>query len=156
VVVLAFAVAIAMVGFGFGGAPASALNHDSYNILRNTGSHQYCVDIRTEDPPVSARAHLWTCTRPVVAEQQFLLVTDSFGHDQIKVQRSGYCIRHFDDGPVRQQRCVPGLRSQSWLLRDTGEIVSFLTGGCLTADDRKDADVLVRPCDGTISQRWFF
>jgi hypothetical protein len=157
---IAMAVAMGMLGLGLGGAPASALNHDSYNILRNAGSHQYCLDIRTEDQPVGARAHLWTCTHPVVGEQQFLLVTVPFVPTlaAIKVQRSGYCLEKDDDGPIRQRPCVTNGSVQAWDLRDTGEIVNFGSGLCLDAvpADTKGADVVARPCDGSISQRWFF
>jgi hypothetical protein len=147
---------MAVLAFGLGGTPASALNHDSYNILRNAGLHQYCLDIRTEDAPIGARAHLWTCTHPVVGEQQFLLVTDTSGHDQIKVQRSGYCLTLVDSGPVVQLPSTSGSRNQSWVLRDSGEIVNLRIDACLVAADQKGADVLVRVCDGTIAQRWFF
>jgi hypothetical protein len=153
--------ALAMLGLGVGATPASALNHESYNILRNAGQHHYCLDIRTEDNPVGARAHLWTCTKdPRPPEQQFLLVTDVFGHDHIKVQRSGYCLYAQFDKMIVQLQCGSGLDfiNQSWVLRDTGEIVNAGTGDCLdtTPADTKDATVVDSPCNGSISQRWFF
>jgi hypothetical protein len=154
------AAATGMLGLGLGGSPASALNHDSYNILRNAGLHQYCLDIRTEDPPNGARAHLWTCTRPVVPEQQFRLVTNAVGHDQIKVQLRGLCLEaNSTGGPDIQEPCDFGNPAlQSWDLRDTGEIVNDATHNCLDAvpADTKNADVVDRPCNGSISQRWFF
>jgi hypothetical protein len=155
--VLAVLIGVGTAVLGLGAVPASALNHDSYNILKNTGSHQYCLDIRTEDPLVGARAHLWTCTRPVVAEQQFLLVTGQFG-DQIKVQRSGFCLEPGPGGVVIQMSCISGARRQNWVLKDTGEIVNTLHELCLDADpaDTKNAEVVVAACNGSISQRWFF
>jgi hypothetical protein len=162
---LATALAVVMLGFTFGGTPASALNHDSFNILKNAGRHQYCLDIRAEDPPYGARAHLWTCTHPVVGEQLFLLVTDRFGFDQIKVgnnffQTPELCLEvNVGGGPAIVEPCDFGNPNlQSWDLRDTGEIVSRETGRCLDATpaDTKDADVVDRPCNGTISQRWLF
>jgi hypothetical protein len=156
---LASAFALALLGVGLSGTPASALNHDTYNILRNAGLHQYCLDIRTEDPPRQARAHLWTCTHPVVGEQEFLLVSDSLGHDHIKVLRSGYCVEGgvTPEDTVSQTPCSD-FDLESWDLRDTGEIVNVGNLRCLDAKpaDTKNADVIVAPCNGSISQRWFF
>jgi hypothetical protein len=162
--VLAVVIGVVTAVLGLGGTPASALNHDSYNILRNAGLHNYCLDIRTEDKAVGARAHLWTCTKdPRPPEQQFLLLTNSFGQDNIEVQRSGYCLSGsvtiFGGAtPVTQVPCGLSTLNQTWQLRDSGEIVNTGTGDCLDAapSDTKDADVVVVPCNGSISQRWFF
>jgi hypothetical protein len=150
------ALAVAVLGLGLAATPAGALNHETYNILRNAGSHQYCLDIKTEDAPLHARAQLWTCTHPVVGEQLLILVSDGSGGDYIKVRRSGYCLDAFQ-GIVTQEPC-DGFVLQSWELRDTGEIVNSGTGRCLDAApaDTKRADVIVARCDGGISQRWFF
>ena len=155
---LASAFAIALVGVGLSATPASALNHNTYNILKNADLHQYCLDIRTEDPPRQARAHLWTCTHPVVGEQEFLLVSDSLGHDHIKVLRSGLCLEGGPAGDTVVQTLCTDFSLESWDLRDTGEIVNVGNPRCLDAApaDTKDADVIVAPCDGSISQRWFF
>jgi hypothetical protein len=152
-----------MVGLVLGGTPASALNHDSPNSLRNAGSHQFCLDIRTEDRALGARAHLWTCTHPVPDEQQFLLLFFPAG-DGIRVKRSpGYCLQAMGTREtVRQQPCDSGLTSQNWVLKDTGEIVNAVnpnsptSGQCLEAADVKNAEVVTAPCNGSIAQRWFF
>jgi hypothetical protein len=88
-------------------------------------------------------------------------VSDQFGHDHIKVRRSGYCLQSrgetisFD---VAQEPCDFSERHQSWDLRDTGEIVNVGTSSCLEpiSHDVKSSDILVQPCDGSINQRWFF
>jgi hypothetical protein len=155
----AAAVAVAMLGLGLDAAPAYALNHNTYNILRNAGSHQYCLDIRTEDPPLHARAHLWTCTHPVVGEQLFLLVSDQFGRDHIKVRRSGYCLQGNVTGTtLRQEPCDFEDPWQSWDLRDTGEIVNLISRECLEPRqaDTKNADIVSSPCNGSTAQHWLF
>jgi hypothetical protein len=158
---VALVVAVAMLGAGLGAAPASALNHDTYNILRNAAPNHYCLDIRTEDPPLQARAHLWTCTKdPRPPEQQFLLVSDGFGHDRIQVQRFGgrYCLEARPETTVIEDLC-DSTAFQSWVLRSTNEIVNVAqVGYCLDATpaDTKDAAIVTAPCNGSISQRWLF
>jgi hypothetical protein len=151
-----------MLGFGFGATPASALNHNTYNILKNADLHQYCLDITTPAPRSGAYAQLWTCTHPVVGEQELLLVSDNLGADHIKIQRSGYCLDGDAVGAtetqVHPQPCDFDSGLQSWDLRDTGEIVNVANGNCLDASppDIKGGWVVTFPCDGSISQRWFF
>src|SRR5262249_14098517 len=139
---VALATAALGVGLWLGATPASALNHNTFNILRNAGRHQYCFDIRTEDAPVGARAHLWTCTHPVVGEQELKLVSDGFAGDHIEVMRSSYCLQGGGDGEtVVQEPCDYTSTLQSWRLRDTGEIVDYQTGLCMQAADAKNAPV---------------
>jgi hypothetical protein len=154
--------ALAMLGAGLGATPASALNHDTYNILKNVDQHHYCLDIDTNYlAPAGAPAHLWTCSRPVVPEQQFLLVADIYGHDHIKVQRSGYCLEAPAapiDGTVVQEPCDPNQINQSWVLTPSGSIVMTGAGRCLDVfqADTKGTAVEALPCNGNISQHWFF
>ncbi len=152
----ALAFAVAMLGFGLGATPASALNHDTYNILRNADLHQYCLDIRAQDQRDGARAQLWTCTHPVVGEQLFKLVSDNFGADHIRIKRSGYCLE--PGFPAFQAVCDLGEFRQTWILKDTGEIMNGFNGLCLVPlqRDTKGAFVGTLPCDGSIEQRWFF
>jgi hypothetical protein len=161
---LAAALAVATLGVVFGGTPASALNHGDPNF-RNAGAHQFCLEIRTEDPALGARAHLWTCTRPVPDEQQFLFLSFPAG-EGIRVKRSpGYCLQAMGTGQtVRQWPCDGGSTGQNWVLKDTGEVVNAVdpnsptSGQCLDAlpADTKNAAVVTAPCNGSLSQRWFF
>jgi hypothetical protein len=161
--IAAVVMGVAMAVLGFGGTPASALNHSSYNILKNAGLHNYCLDIKSEDKPESAGAQLWTCTRPVVPEQQFLLLANinSLG-DNIQVKRSGYCLQaniSIVGGtlPVTQEPCAFNLK-QFWLLQGNGQIYNQQFGRCLDVlpADTKGADIVVLECNNNISQRWFF
>ena len=158
----AVALAVALLGLGLDATPASALNHDTYNILKNAGLHQYCLDIRTED---GTTAQLWTCTHPVVGEQLFILVSDQFGHDHIKVKRNGLCLMDFQHTfgfpppEIHATHCDFDSRFQSWDLRDTGEIVTVGPDPlCLepVQDDTKGTHIHASRCDDSISQRWFF
>ena len=109
-------------------------------------------------------AHLWTCTHPVVGEQLFILVSDQFGHDHIKVRRSGLCLMDFQHTfflpppEVRAIGCMFDSPHQSWDLRDDGEIVNVATDLCLDTvqDDTKGSHIRTALCDNSISQRWFF
>jgi hypothetical protein len=95
----------------------------------------------------------------VVGEQLFLLIGDQFGRDHIKVRRSGYCLQGGVDGTtLRQEPCDFDELSQSWDLRDTGEIVNVFHHGCLEPRqaDTKNADIVSSFCDGTVAQRWLF
>jgi len=74
---------------------------------------------RTEDQPVGARAHLWTCTHPVVGEQQFLLVNGALCAHAGRNQGAAFRLlsregRRRADPPaaVRDQRV-----GQAWDLR---------------------------------------
>ena len=101
-------------------------------------------------------AHLWTCTHPVVGEQLFILVSDQFGHDHIKVRRSGYCLEY--GLTATQEPCDFSSPRQSWDLRDTGEITTLSGTSCLAPfqDDTKGSSVGVFVCTGSIAERWFF
>lgn len=150
---------------GLSATSALALNHNSYNILKNAQKNQNCLDIKTEDPAEGARAQLWNCTNH--DEQNFILVTTSPGgglfYDEIRprgTRGSGRCLK--SDGvaghQVYQETCIDFAQIQSWILNDsTGEIVNVFSRYCLTATgDANRAAVVTQPCNGSIAQRWFF
>lgn len=151
---------------------AFALNHDSYNILKNADRNQLCLDIRTEDPELDARAQLWNCDHPVVPEQEFILVDPEFHVDPGYVMlRSAVDPNHSEGGgvglclfgggspgdTVRRRPCFPYAQAQNWELRATGEIVNQYSKLCLdTRHDGKGEDVMEWPCNGNVAQRWYF
>lgn len=167
---IAAAAAMAASVLVFTPTSASALNPRSYNILPNAQRNQLCVDMKLEDPLEGGRAQLWSCSHPVTSQQQFIVrTTDPAGVPgfvTISNQRSHKCLSSnsfsgFDQ--VTQRTCADDPnrgqydQSQAWQLRDTGEIVSVHSNQCLTATgDVNGAWVVERPCDGTLSQRWFF
>ena len=158
------AVGMATAVMGLTATSALALNHTTYNILRNAQQSQRCLDMDTRDPAEGARAQLFDCGGN--DQRQFLLVTTSPGggliYDEIRPKGSrgsGRCL--FSDGvagaTVIQRTCDDFNQAQSWSLRSTGEIVNIYSGYCLDATgDVNNAPVVTRPCNGTISQRWFF
>jgi hypothetical protein len=158
------AVGMAMAAVGLSATSASALNHDSYNILKNAQLGQRCLDIRTQDAAEGATAQLWHCTNH--DEQNFLLVTTSPGgglfYDEIRPRGTrglGRCLNAPGvGGAVYQRGCIDFSVVQSWILKDsTGEIVNVYSGQCITATgDFDGASVVTQPCNGSIAQRWFF
>jgi hypothetical protein len=155
---------------GLTATSASALNPRTYNQLKNADAHQYCMDIKSEDPAEGARAQLWNCTG--VSEQQFILVGASgpvLGLETIRSKSANKCLAvngSTAGSGVIQHTCFSGpvpnpggsfTQAENWDLRSTGEIVNELTGMCLdTTADRKGAFLMVWPCNGNIAQRWFF
>jgi hypothetical protein len=164
---VASAVAVTL---GLTATSAWALNHQTYNRLKNADAHQYCMDMKSEDPAEGARAQLWNCTG--VSEQQFILVGASgpvLGLETIRSKSAGKCLTVTGTtagSGVIQHTCFSGpvpnpdgdfTQAENWDLRTTGEIVNELTGMCLdTTADRKGAPLMVWPCNGNIAQRWFF
>jgi alpha-galactosidase len=160
---LGLAACTATAAIGFTATPALALNPTSYSQLKNADSHQYCLDIKSEDPAEGARAQLWNCTG--VAEQQFILVAANLGEGPIPGQwtirskSAGKCLWVSGNlgARITQKDCIFYAQAQSWDLRSTGEIVSIFDGRCLdTAQDAKGAAVMEWQCNGNIAQRWFF
>jgi hypothetical protein len=158
---VAACVAVAVVGLT--PMSASALNPDSYNILKNAQRNQLCLDMHSELPAEGAPGQLWSCTHPVVAEQQFILVAPNFGQGPVpgmwllKSERGNQCLTETSDGrQVKLSHCVSATVA-SWYLENTGEIKNVFYGSCLDATgDAKGAAVVTRSCNGSLSQRWFF
>jgi hypothetical protein len=157
---------MATAAVGLSATSASALNHSTYTSLKNAQRNQFCLDMKSEDSAEGARAQLWSCTHPVPDEQQFILVTTSPGggliYDEIRPKGSrgsGRCL--FSNGVaganVIQRTCDNFNQAQSWILKSTGEMVNVYSGYCLDATaDARGAFVVTRPCNGSLSQRWFF
>jgi hypothetical protein len=149
---------------------AWALNHRTYNKLKSADVNQYCTDMKSEDPAEGARAQLWTCSGK--SQQQFILVVASGpvpGLETIRSKSAGKCLTVTGTtagAGVVQQECYSGpvpdptgsfRQAENWDLRTTGEIVNQSTGMCLdTTSNRKGAQLIVWPCNGNISQRWYF
>jgi hypothetical protein len=149
---------------------AWALNHNTYNRLKSADVHQYCVDMKGEDPAEGARAQLWTCTGS--SAQQFILVVASGpvpGLETIRSKSARKClaISGLTAGSVVvQETCYSGpvpnpggsfRQAENWDLRTTGEIVNQQTGMCLdTTGTFRGARLMVWHCNGNISQRWYF
>ncbi|NGO12418.1 RICIN domain-containing protein [Streptomyces sp. HC44] len=161
---LGLIVCMAVVAIGVTAMPASALNPRTYAQVKNANAHQYCLDMKSEDPAEGARAQLWNCTN--TAEQKFILVQADRGHDPvpgqwtIRSRSAGKCLWDLGGGTagtrVTQRSCFDYAQAQSWELRPTGEIVNILSGLCVDAvRDAKGGAVEVQPCNGNISQRWF-
>jgi hypothetical protein len=164
---LALTAAVITAVVGLTTTSAWALNTQSYNWLKSATVNQLCLDIDTNQASEGAPAQLWTCTRPVVNEQQFILVAAD-RHDgrgpvpgqwTIRSKGAGKCLWGgvvWGD-QIRQGSCIEYAQAQSWDLRWTGEIVNIANGLCMdTTGDSKRAAVVQRSCNGTISQRWFF
>ncbi|GAA1027622.1 hypothetical protein GCM10009557_09730 [Virgisporangium ochraceum] len=149
---------------------AWALNHNTYNKLKSADVRQYCTDMKSEDPAEGARAQLWTCSG--ASQQQFILVVASGpvpGLETIRSKSARKCLTVTGTtagSGVVQHECYSGpvpnptgsfTHAENWDLRTTGEIVNQLTGMCLdTTSNRKGAPLMVWPCNGNISQRWYF
>jgi hypothetical protein len=164
-------VALAVVAtLGLTATSAWALNPRTYAQLKNANSHQYCMDMKAEDPAEGARAQLWNCTG--ASAQKFILVGASGpvpGLETIRSRSAGKCLAVAGTtagSGVIQHSCYSGpvpnpggsfTQAENWALLSTGEMVNQLTGMCLdTTADRKGAPLRVWPCNGTIAQRWFF
>jgi hypothetical protein len=159
------ALGTAVAAVGLSATSASALNHNSYNILRNAQRGQRCLDMRLEDAPEGARAQLYDCQNPEPDQREFILQTTSPGgglfYDEIRPRGSrgsGRCLNAGAVEVVRQSVCFNFAQTQSWILNDsTGEITNVYTGYCLTATgDYNLAPVITAPCNGTLAQRWYF
>jgi hypothetical protein len=167
---LAVVVAAAAALLGVTATSAWALNHNTYNRLKNANVHQYCADMKAEDPAEGARAQLWSCSG--ASMQQFLLVVASGptpGLETIRSKSARKCLTvtgiEAGSGVIQHEcwsRLVPSsggpfTQAENWDLRTTGEIVNQLTGMCLdTTATHKGAPLMVWPCNGNISQRWYF
>ena len=154
---------------GLTATSASALNTENYTSLKNANTNQYCLDIRTEDNAEGARAQMMNCKHPVPDAQQFILVRADRhdgngpvpGQDTIRPKGSrgsGKCLwdSGVSGGLVTQKTCFDYAQAQSWNLRSTGEIVNIFSGRCLDGANVQGGDVVTLPCNGAISQRWFF
>ncbi|MFC8667313.1 MULTISPECIES: RICIN domain-containing protein [Streptomyces] len=160
--VLGLATCIATVAVGVTATSAAALNTRTYEELKNANIHQYCLDMKAEDPAEGARAQLWNCTN--TPEQKFILVASDRGDGPvpgqwtIRSQSARKCL--WSAGPagarVTQQACYEYAQAQSWDLRPNGEIVNIYSGLCLdTVQDKKGGAVVVASCEGRIAQHWF-
>jgi hypothetical protein len=162
---LALTVGVAAALIGLTSTSAWALNTQTYNFIRNADLHQYCLDMKAEDPLEGARAQLWSCTHPVVGEQLFIAVpatldgrTQYLNYYTIRNQRSGKCLTAHGGGWVQitQTSCYDYNVFQNFELRSTGEIVNQYSQQCFdTASDSRGAPVMEWYCNGNISQRWF-
>jgi hypothetical protein len=159
-----------MAAVGVTAPSASALNHENYNILRNAQRGQRCLDINRDYPVSYAPGQLWDCKDGGYYPdwRQFKLVTTSLPAPRSGVadkitpkgpRGAGMCVEHDADlTSVRQTACSVDNIAQDFILNDsTGEIVTIWLNECLTAmGDYNGAPVMAKPCNGSLSQRWYF
>jgi hypothetical protein len=137
-----------------------------FGQIQNAGKDQLCMDVKSEDDnnSVDARVQQWNCTGVDEQSWNIVSVSDIYGVPdvyQVHSKRSGQCLdtvqlRWSNPNQITQDTCITA-QSEVFSFKTTGEIVSFLSGKCLdTTGSGKGSFVVQAPCNGNVSQRWFW
>lgn len=142
--------------------PVSALNGRSFTLIRSADRQQFCIDSDNSEAPDFAKTQLWNCTNG--PEQRFRRIDGVLPNgSQIQIQRENghYCLTASQlvaDEPIVARLCSDAnlAAEQGWIQHDDGTLTNASTGLCVGFDsEERGALVVLKVCDGSISQDWF-